>query len=109
MKRVQNIKSLIRVYRFFQQNPDGEIKTGIWDDPVWDKEQFLSWFRSCLMSKINRNTGKDWRKLSESYQIALMRDSIIINQSANRSYHRGYNILSTPELKKRYPHIDKNI
>ena len=84
-----------------------QVPTGMWDDPFWTLKQFHCWFRKALDAKINREDTRfrDWRKLQQDYQVSLGRDAQIIHDAGRRIRRSGCNLLSTPELKRRYPEI----
>ena len=69
---------LLEVYRYFKDHPDGQIETGMWTEPTWNREQFIAWFRRCLMTKINARdpfavTVDQARKCGDEYQTELFR------------------------------------
>ena len=102
------VKRLLETDRYFKENPNGRISTGVWDDPEWDAAQFWQWFRECLNDKINREDTRQWRNLTPQCQLDLRLDVRAIRQYvqnvARSSGSRG--MLRTPELKRRYPNID---
>ena len=106
MYRVADVRILIEAHGLAKQGKS--IKTGMWDTPYFTPEQFENWFRDCLNAKINRTDTRKFRKFGTEYQWDLMKDSRIINDSASRIVRSGCNILNTPEMKKRYPHINTN-
>jgi hypothetical protein len=102
------LPKLLAAYRFFEQCPDGQIRTGMWEQPTWTADEFRGWFRGCLHAKINRNDRRPWRKLDDAYQLSLAIDARTVNDYyARRMRHTGCrNILRTPELRRRYPHVN---
>lgn len=92
---------IVRVKKFFDEHPNGVLKTGIWTDDSWNKEKFYAWFRKCLFLK----TGG--AKYTED-EILMIRDGRKINDYVGkRIRHTGSrNFLSTPALKAMYPEID---
>lgn len=54
-------------------------------------EAFRQWFRARLDAKINREDRRTWRRLSDDYQLALMRDSNRVRQiTQQRVIHRQF-------------------
>lgn len=97
-------KKILIAARFFKENPDGLIPSGVWDCPAWSAAQFAKWFRKCLAEKINRNEPKT-RKTSDEYKWLLLKDAREIRDCLKRKrcghVWRG-RYLETPELRKRY-------
>jgi len=92
--------AILTAKKFFQINPDGLINTGDWKEPTYTKEAFYKWFNHCL----NMKTGGE--ELTEKDYI-LMRDARRIKDYyQNRVHCQGRNLLNTPKLKVKYPHID---
>lgn len=67
--------------------------------------EYLRWFRGCLNEKINRNEMRKGRKFSRDYEIGLILDARVIREKA----FSGRNLLRTPELKRRFPHLDNRM
>ena len=105
-KRVKSVRALIEAHKFFAGlAPDREVKVEYGE--YWKQADFFRWFWDCLDAKINRDDKRTWRKLSYEYQMNMMRDARRINEHYGRRIRQsGRNILSVPEMKKRYPHID---
>lgn len=63
--------------------------------------------RRCLDRKINREGTRQWRRLGSEYQSDLRCDAQTVNDYyARRLRHTACrNILRTPELRARYPHV----
>lgn len=49
---------LLEVYRYFKENPDGKINTGMWTQPTWTATEFFRWFRKCLLAKIEAHDDR---------------------------------------------------
>ena len=96
---------LIRAWRFFRAHPDGVLRTGLWDDPVWGQLEFSNWFRACLHAKINRFDPRTGRCFTAEWQAAQIHDARLINDRARRIRWSGRNLLNTLELQRRYPDI----
>jgi hypothetical protein len=93
-------KAIIKAKRFFEQNPEGELNTGIWTQPYWTKDDFYKWFRKCLNLKTGGSeyTDRQWQKI---------KDARIINDRYQKNLVRsGTNILNDPKYKRLYPQID---
>lgn len=107
MKVIQ-VASLVGALRWVVGHPDGRVKTGIWDDPYWQADKFKRWFSGRLDEKVSSHMpGQNWRKMQPGYQADLRRDARIIQDYGNRVRHYGCScLLSTPEMKARFPHID---
>ena len=55
--------------KFFRDNPDAFIHSGLWYEPTWTKADFSAWFSRCLAEKINRQDPRQaWRKMAWQYQ-----------------------------------------
>lgn len=94
--------NILKVRDFFKQNPDGIIRTGVWTDPTWNKEQFYNWFKRCLNNKI---AGKDMAYTERELNRIL--DGRTINEYYGKRIRKlGRNILRDAKMKKKYPHID---
>lgn len=99
---------LAAAWKKLRAMPDNAPVSG-WSD-VGDvpASQVLRELAQGLNDRINRvdpRTPKG-RKSSDAYQRHLDHDARAIADSAQRAVQRGRNILSTPELKRRYPQID---
>ena len=44
---------LVAIGKFFREHPDGEVPTGFWTKPYWDRVHFRRWSLACLQDKIN--------------------------------------------------------
>ena len=97
---------LLRVHAFFRQHPSGRIKTGVWTDPEWGRAEFLVWFRECLDQKINRDDRRPWRCLTREWQADMAHDARLINAAVRGIRQSGCNLLLTPEMQRRYPHVN---
>lgn len=109
MKRVASVRRLLDARQMFQSNPDALLKTGIWYEQFWGKDQFMKWLYGCLDKKININgidPRKSWRKCQDEYQQLLRRDARRINEYFQGLRSPGRNLLEIPELKARYPMVD---
>lgn len=83
------------------------IPTNIWHTPYWEPERFLRWFSGCATARSNRDDPRaNWRKMQFTYQGDLCHDARIINDFARRIRWPGSNLLRTPELRERYPHVN---
>jgi len=110
MMKVKSIRALVDAARHFKANPDMAFEiTGLWPPERWTLVTFRRWFLRCLHNKINRHDSHPWRKLDYGYQSDLCHDASIINDYARGMMHRGLNLLRTPELRRRYPHVNNNI
>lgn len=93
-------KSLLAAKKFFDENPDGKIKTGLFNPNTFNKEEFQNFFIGSLLIKCGGS------ELTER-QFNKMIDSRIINDYCmNRICRSGSNILRDPKLQKKYPHIN---
>ena len=72
----------------------------------WDYNQLRAWFIRCMHNKINRADTRTGRCYTPEWQHDMLLDARIINQYSRRIRHTGCNVLNTPEMKRRYPHID---
>jgi hypothetical protein len=89
--------------------PFARIPAGAWPNKGLYPREWRQWFRACLDQKINRNDPRaGWRKMSREYQVAQWQDRRAVEDYIHRrircSGSRGN--LRTPEMKRRYPHID---
>lgn len=105
--RVKSVRALIDSYKTFKANPEQKWNMGIWPDESWNFTDFQKWFIKCLNEKINRQDSRTWRKLTPEYQLNLKKDSWRIKDYyRSRAVCSGCNLLNTPEMKNRYPHIN---
>ena len=75
-----SIKTLLKVKRWFDHNPDGIINIpGMFPPIQLDKEQWHKWLSDCINAKINRNDNRNYRKLNFDYQCELMRAARMLN------------------------------
>lgn len=97
---------LLETHRDWSQHQDRVMQVD-WCT-TWTYADFCKWFADCLNSKINRTDPRaTWRKMQSDYQNAQARDARIIKQFyAERVVRSGVNILTTPELQRRYPQIN---
>jgi len=104
-----SIKRLVLCVEAAKEGKD--ISSGIWTSPTWTPEKFWQWFHSCLNRKINRKDRRErtYRKMQEEHKQYMRRDARIINDYARRVMRRGLNVLSTPEMRAKYPHINNNM
>lgn len=102
-------RHLLTAAHWCKTHPHGRITTGMWEDPDWTTAEFWRWFMRCLHAKINRQDQRTWRKLSDEYQLAQALDALVIRgYYGHRIRHTGCRgLLRTPELRRRYPHIDR--
>ncbi len=102
-------RHLLTAARWCKAHPDGQIATGMWTEPTWSAADFARWFMHCLHEKINRGDTRAWRKLRPEYQADLTHDArMIADYTRRRVRHTGcQGLLRTPELRRRYPHIDR--
>jgi hypothetical protein len=80
-----------------------------WNSTPLNEQQFWMEFRQALHRRITlKGQSTNGRKYSEDYQIGLQRDRYIIHQYlVYRCRSTGsWNLLTTPELKKKFPTID---
>jgi hypothetical protein len=75
-----SLSNLLSIYRYFKENPAGEVNSGMWTDPIWNKAKFIAWFRRCLLDKINSRDPsyvayRNFRKSGDEYRTELMRMS----------------------------------
>lgn len=103
-----DLPHLLTAARWCKAHPEGRLATGIWGNPTWTTTDFWQWFRACLHAKIDRGDTRPWRKLSSDYQRDLALDARLINDYTGRRIRRtgSRGLLRTPELRRRYPHID---
>jgi hypothetical protein len=99
-------KLIIRAFQFFKKHPEGRLRTGVWSDPAWTRDAFLAWFRECLNRKINRGNTRPWRCLTPQWQADMAHDARLINDAARHIRWSGRNLLRTPEMRRRYPHLN---
>ncbi len=96
-----NTSNLVAAYKFFKQNPEGSITTGIWTMPNMTRAEFKKWFVSCLHKKTGGEalTEKDWD---------LIWDARVVNEYyGKRIRHSGSRgMLRTEKMRKKYPHIN---
>jgi hypothetical protein len=97
---------IIRAFRFFKKHPEAQLQTGVWSDPVWTRDAFLHWFHDCLLQKINRGDTRPWRCLTPQWQADMAHDARLINDAARHIRWSGRNLLRTPEMRRRYPHVN---
>lgn len=104
------VGELLYAWEQFKANPNTRFELpDVWPPVAWRFDQWQVWFLRCLNAKINRNDPRaNWRKMDESYQDGLQCDRVTIeNYLFRRIRNTGcHNILRTPELKRKYPHID---
>lgn len=101
----ENIETLRLRLNLAKQFPSAVVWT-TWNYRLTGS-QYQTWFRKCLNEKINRTLNQTGRKHDQNYSQNLLRDARIIRDNlSNRGRMSGRNILSTPELKRRYPAID---
>lgn len=103
-----DLAHLLAAARWCKAHPDGRLATGMWAEPTWRAADFWRWQTQCLCEKINRTDERTGRKLSPEYQADLAHDArIIADYTRRRIRHSGcHGLLRTPELRRRYPHID---
>lgn len=104
------VKELLYAWKMFKANPDtGFEMRHDWPAPVWTLADWRTWFLSCLDRKINRDDPRaSWRKMQPDYQRSLQCDRRTIQDYMTRNLrHTGcWGLLRTPELARRYPHIN---
>lgn len=104
------VGQLLHVWEKFKEQPGARYELpDVWPPVAWEFNQWRAWFLRCLNAKINRNDPRQgWRKMDEGYQIGLQCDRRTVEDYLfERIRHTGcYHLLRTPELKRRYPHID---
>lgn len=68
---------LIRAAQFFRENPEGEISTGLWQEPYWNRSSFNRWFVGCLNDKINSKDPRfpKGRKTNPEFEMELSRNA----------------------------------
>jgi hypothetical protein len=119
-----SVRNILAAVRFFRMQPDGRVTTGIWDEPNWSRETFREWFRKRLHEKINvrgyqsRNRARRvrafWgdrrfgRRMTDDYTSAIAHDARVINDYVGKRIRStgSSGLLRTPEMQKRYPHIN---
>ena len=105
------LSQMLAAYREMKASPDTVYTIPIPGDypEHWKFAELRRWFMGCLNSKINRDDRRGWRALQPEYQIDLACDARVVNDYYSRRIrHTGcYGLLRTPELKRRYPHIDR--
>lgn len=102
-------RNILQAARFFRLNPDGEIVTGMWEHPTWDKHEFREWFIECLNAKCSRGLEHPaWRRWKREYQRNQEVDgeTILAFTAFRRRSSGSCGMLRTPELKRRFPHIN---
>lgn len=95
--------NIVRAVRFLRGHPAREIQTGIWTNDRWDWQSFRNWWRTAIADKTNPLRGRSWRKLDPVYQAEMRRDARIIRENARGLVRSGVNLLSTPEMQRRFP------
>ena len=103
-----SVPRILAAAAWFREHPDGTMQTGMWAEPVWLALDFHYWFLRCLNRKIDRDDNRHWRKLAPDYQDDLRHDARAVNDYARRVRNSGCNgLLATPELRRRYPHVNR--
>ena len=106
MKRY-TAKSLVATYHYLKAHPAESYLFGDFPGDSMNFAQWRVWFVSCLNEKINRLDVRRGKKDTPEYRQALARDVMIIRERVTTRIGRtGRNLLTTPEAKRRYPHID---
>ena len=106
MAKIARLEVLLEAARLYRADPETLIDIGVWPPEVWTRADFRRWFVGCLHNKINRNDGRQFRKLSSEYQSSISHDAQIINDRERGLRRSGRNLLNTPEMKRRYPTVD---
>lgn len=65
-------------------------------------EAFRSWFLERLMSKLNREDGRRWRRLTPDFQTSLRRDARRLADLQHRIIHRQF---ETDIFNRRFGHL----
>jgi hypothetical protein len=73
-----------------------------WGCPGLTGEAFRSWFRHCLMTKINRHDRRQWRRLTPQFQASLHRDARRLQEIQHRIIHRQF---ETDIVNRRFGHL----
>ncbi len=104
-----SVGTLLYSYRKFKANPDTGFQVPwAWPHDTWDWPRFRKWFRECLHRKINRDDTRTGRKHTDQYQRDLAWDRDRVHDYLFRRIRNSgcSGLLRTPELRKRYPHIN---
>jgi hypothetical protein len=108
-QHVHEYLSLIRKTQiYFEKYPKGRVKLR-WNSTPLNEQQFWMEFRQALHRRITlKGQSTNGQKYSEDFQNGLQRDRYIIHQYlVYRCRSTGsWNLLTTPELKKKFPTID---
>lgn len=102
--KTYSLPTLLRAYQFAKTVPTAVFRVD-WCTELTGRE-WLKWFREKLHEKINREDKRNWRKLDREYWRDLRWDARIINEYAKRIRNPGMNLLRTPEMRRRYPHVN---
>ncbi len=95
--------------KFFRDNPDAFIHSGLWYEPTWTRADFARWFTACLHAKIDRQDPRNgWRKMGWQYQSDLANDARQVNDYLGKHVrHTGCSgILRTKEMRQKYPQVN---
>ena len=104
--QIARLPALLEAGRLYRTDPAAVLTVNVWPPEAWARADFRRWFMTCLHNKVNRQDRRQWRKLTPAYQDGLSHDARIVNDSARGVRWSGCNLLSTPELKRRYPAVD---
>jgi len=81
----------------------GEITVRTWwGCPGLTGDAFRFWFLDCLMTKINRQDSRRWRRLTPDFQISLRRDARRLDDLQHRIIHRQF---ETDIFIRRFGHL----
>lgn len=97
----------VRAWRALQAMPADALVPG-WGHFPTSAASILGSMRAGVLDRVNRHdcSARRGRKWAPEYQLNLARDACRVNESAQRIRYSGRNLLSTPELKRRFPDVD---
>ena len=106
--RFASVSKIIAASRHFAAHPRGRVRVDVGE--FWTRGDFTVWFLRSLEGKILANDPRaakpSWRRAQPDYQGNQGRDARVINDLARGVRHSGRNLLSCPELKRRFPKAD---
>lgn len=95
-----SVKHILLAKKFFEEQPEGIIQSGMWAEPEWTKRNFYAWFYRCLLHKCGGSdyTDKEADLILDGHKVNMYYRDHVRNSGAN--------YLTTAKMKRRYPHID---
>ncbi len=107
------LPELLQLYRDFRATPAMKVTIAVPGDwPIeWDYADFRRWLRRSINAKIESKAPISrckYRKCDPDYQRDLRQDAHTINDYYGRRIRCTgcSNILRTPELQAKYPHVN---